>query len=312
MDFSIFYKESFDNGDYSKLDHYDIFLSAFDNCDRTRIVFENVNADIKYWFLFPQNTYVQDGVPTDNVYKSGFFKEDEYFLDFIRMGVISNKLSICIDITGFLRPHLLFLLKYIRILGVQRLDMIYTEPAQYRDGDETKFSGFIDEIRSVEGYTSANINPNSDNDLLIVGAGYDDYLIAKIAQHKSKTKNKYFILGFPSLQPDMYQENILKMGRANESIGEGKHIRYAPAFDPFITAETIKDIVNENPNVTNIYLSPLSTKPHTIGMALYFLWYSDNQPLNIIFPYSNHYATKHAIGVKRTWKYTIELPKKSI
>lgn len=106
----------------------------------------------------------------------------------------------------------------------------------------------------------------------------------------------------------MYQESVLKMENAKESIGDNKQIRFAPAFDPFITAQVIDEIIKENPNSTNIYLSPLSTKPQTIGMALYFMWNFKFQPLNIIFPYSKSHTTKHAIGIKRTWRYTFEFP----
>ena len=177
---------------------------------------------------------------------------------------------------------------------------------QYKDADETKFSGYIDGIQDVEGCSSINNNPNADNDLLIICAGYDDDLIAKIAQNKGHCQKKYYILGFPSLQPDMYQESILKMENAKQSTGEFKKIKFAPAFDPFVTAQIINEIVDENPSSTNIYLSPLSTKPQTVGMALFYITNYEKLPISIIFPYSKTYTSKHAEGIKRTWRYTVE------
>jgi len=152
------------------------------------------------------------------------------------------------------------------------------------------------------------INPQTDNDLLIIAAGYDDNLIAKVSQEKNYCKKKYYIIGFPSLQPDMYQESIFKIYSAKESIGENITPKYAPAFDPFITAQMIHDIVEENAKVSNIYLSPLSTKPQAVGIILYYIWNYNRHSLNIIFPFSNHYTSKNAIGIKRTWKYTFEYP----
>ena len=105
----------------------------------------------------------------------------------------------------------------------------------------------------------------------------------------------------------MYQESILKMHQAKDSIGQ-REDRYAPAFDPFVTAQIINDIVEENPNHSNIYLSPLSTKPQALGIALYYLWNFESKPINIIFPYSNTYHPKTATGIKKTWKYTFEFP----
>lgn len=151
-------------------------------------------------------------------------------------------------------------------------------------------------------------NPNTNNDILIITAGYDDNLLAKIAQNKNQCKKRYFILGFPSLQPDMYQESIIKIENAKESIGENKILKFSPANDPFVTAQIISEIINDNPDATNIYLSPLSTKPQSIGIALYFLWNFKEKPISVIFPFSNTYSTKHAIGIQRIWKYTFEFP----
>ena len=177
----------------------------------------------------------------------------------------------------------------------------------YKNAEETTFSGFIDEVRLIEGCAASYFNPNTDNDLLIITAGYDDKLIAKVSQAKSKIKRKYYILGFPSLQPDFYQESILKIHHAKESIGDISS-KHAPAFDPFVTAQIIEEIISENSDHTNIYLSPLSTKPQTLGIALYYLFNCNTKPINIIFPFSQHYFPKTAIGIKSTWKYTFELP----
>jgi hypothetical protein len=105
----------------------------------------------------------------------------------------------------------------------------------------------------------------------------------------------------------MYQESILKIYQAKESIGQ-RIDKFAPAFDPFVTAQVISDIITENPDHANIYLSPLSTKPQALGIALYYLWNFEKKPLNIIFPFSNKYFPKTASGIKKTWRYVFELP----
>ena len=62
--------------------------------------------------------------------------------------------------------------------------------------------------------------PDVSNDILIIGSGYDDELISKIADNKNHCK-KLQIFGFPSLRPEMYQENILNSHKASEAIGAG-------------------------------------------------------------------------------------------
>ncbi|MDY0903894.1 hypothetical protein [Pedobacter sp. CFBP9032] len=305
MDYTIFYKTSYDNGKLDCKENYDLFFSAFDDCERTKVIYDAINSTKKFWIDFPH--YKHENLNIDNLYKCNSLKEDECFIDLFSQIDLQSTTKICIDITGFIRPHLIFFIISLYRSGIKKIDFLYSEPQHYKNAEETQFSGFIDEVRIIEGCSSEQHFTNTDNDILIVAAGYDDKLIAKVCQDKGKIKKKYYILGFPSLQPDMYQESILKIYQAQESIGS-RIDKYAPAFDPFVTAQAIEEIICENPEHSNIYLSPLSTKPQTLGIALYYIFNFSVKPINILFPYSNTYFPKTATGIKKTWKYTFELP----
>jgi hypothetical protein len=305
MDYTIFYKTSYENGNVDCGEGYDFFFSAYDACERTTKIFEKINSKSKIWIDFP---HYKNDFTNDNVYKCESFKEDECFIELFSQIDIKTNSKVCIDITGFIRPHLIFFIKYLHRIGVKKIDFLYSEPQHYKNAEDTTFSGFVNEVKVIEGCGSEMNLPNTENDLLIISAGYDNNLIARVSSNKSKIKKRYYILGFPSLQPDMYQENILKMYQAKDSIGQRSDDRYAPAFDPFVTAQVISDIVEENSNHSNIYLSPLSTKPQTLGIVLYYLWNFKTKPINIIFPYSKTYLPKTATGIKKTWKYTFEFP----
>ncbi len=305
MDYTIFYKSSYENGEIDNKDVYDYFFSAYDNCERTKLIFEKIHSNYRLWIDFPH--YNNKDLNINHLYKCKSYREDECFIDLFETIKIEPNSKVCIDITGFIRPHLIFFIISLYRLGFKKIDFLYSEPQHYKDAEETTFSGFINEVKIIEGCSSEINYTNIDNDLLIIAAGYDDKLISKVSQEKSKIKKKYYIIGFPSLQPDMYQENILKIHQAKESIGL-RIDKFASAFDPFITAQVINEIIEENPDHSNIYLSPLSTKPQTLGIAFYYLWNYKNKPLNIIFPYSNIYSPKTATGIKKTWKYTFELP----
>lgn len=304
MDYTIFYKTSYDNGNIDCGEGYDLFISAYDGCERTTTIFDKIKSDKKIWIDFP---HYKNDFNEDDVYHCRSFREDECFIDLFESIQLRADLKICIDITGFIRPHLIFFIKYLHYSGIKKIDFLYSEPQHYNNAEDTTFSGFINEVKLIEGCSSPINIPDTDNDLLIVSAGYDDNLIARILQFKSKIKRKYFLVGFPSLQPDMYQENILKINKVKDTIGK-KTDKYAPAFDPFVTAQVINDIVEENSNHSNVYLSPLSTKPQTLGIVFYYLWNFEKKPINIIFPYSEIYLPKTATGIKKTWKYTFELP----
>ena len=305
MDYTIFYKSNYEGGNIDCGTGYDFLFSGYDDCERTKTIFEKIKAKTKIWIEFPH--YNLNLIENEKIYKCKSYKEDEAFIELFQKTQITSLAKVCIDITGFIRPHLIFFVAYLHRLGIKNIDFFYSEPIHYKDAEETTFSGFIDEVKLIEGCSSSIINPNTENDLLIITAGYDDKLIAKVSQHKSKIKEKVYILGFPSLQPDMYQESILKLYNAKDSIGKIDR-RFSPAFDPFVTAQTIHEIVESKPNCSNIYLSPLSTKPQTLGIALYYLWNFHKKPVNIVFPYSKIYNVKTAVGIKKTWKYTFELP----
>ena len=263
MDYTIFYKNSFNDGNVICRDIYDFFFSGYDDCERTKTIFDKINSNFKLWINFPHYHLELLDLKDKNIYECISYKEDECFIDLFKKLTISPSSKICIDITGFIRPHLIFFTIYLYRLGIKKIDFLYTEPQHYKNAEDTTFSGFIDEVRLIEGCSSAINFTKTDNDLLIITAGYDDNLIARVSNYKSKINKKFYILGFPSLQPDMYQENILKIYQAKDSIGQ-RIDRFAPAFDPFVTAQIIDDIVEENNNDSNIYFSPLSTKPQTL------------------------------------------------
>ena len=114
----------------------------------------------------------------------------------------------------------------------------------------------------------------------------------------------------------MYQENVIRASLAAESIGsnffQDRNYFFAPANDPFVTASVLQDIVRkleEKHKVTNLYLSPLSTKPQVLGFALYYLTEQIDKSASIIFPISEKYTRETSKGISKVWKYTVEMPK---
>ncbi|MCK6650551.1 MAG: hypothetical protein L6Q66_12910, partial [Bacteroidia bacterium] len=164
------------------------------------------------------------------------------------------------------------------------------------------------------GYEGSHI-PDTSNDILIIGSGYDDSRITDVANDKAKAR-KIQLFGFPSLQPDMYQENVLKAYKAEAAVGGESFIDpskniYAPANDPFVSAQLIKEFIekeNTKKPITNLYFSPVSTKAHALGIALCFIWLHEI-PTSVIFPFCEQYFTDTTIGVGKVMIYTVELPK---
>lgn len=305
MDYSYYFMDEIkDCGDLC----YNLFISGYDGCARTTIPYGKIHADEKYWLVFPQYEQGIDDLPDDYL-TSEKLSEDEYVLEVFEKIDLEEGKTLCIDATGILIPHLLFIIQFLKRRGFKNFDIIYSEPSNYPKAEDTVFTKNVNRPRPVEGYSTSAKNVNGD-DALIIFAGFDDALVTAVARDKSKSLYKYLFTGFPSIQADMYQQNLLQLSKSKESIGETFVTRcMAPAYDPFVAASRLQRIVDDlmqsKYNIEYIHISPLSTKPMAIAAALVYL--SNKQhPIDVIYPPADTYLSEHAVGLKRTWRYTIE------
>lgn len=320
IDYTINYKSKYkDVGDFIAGNHYDLFISAFNDSERVKTVFNQTNASESHWLILPEYNYKKSEYPTivdkQRLYEfERNMEEGEIIRSYFEKARISKESRLCFDTTGFVRPHLIFLVRFLKKFGIDRVDFIYTDPISYIKKENTSFTIDYVEVKSVNGCEGIH-NPDTANDLLIVGSGYDDKRIADVSKSKANAR-KVQLFGFPSLQPDMYQENVIKAYKAEEASTGGERYFidsstsiFAPANDPFVTAQNLSDFINfENQKkpVTNLYLSPLSTKAQTLGFALYYITECLEKPVSIIFPYCSGYARETTEGISKIWKYTVE------
>jgi len=316
-DYTIFYKDYFNNtADVSKLGPWDIFVSTYSLDERIVKVFDAISANEKYWLIHKEYNFASGEVPS----ASGFIKvydptqrEDEadFISNFFGSLRITDKTKLCIDITAFTRPTLIFLMYFLKnSLKLRKFELLYSEPNYYSAQEKTVFAEDVTKVSQIAGYEGKHV-PDNLKDVLIIGTGYDHSLITHVAEDKEYAQ-KIKIFGFPSLKADMYQENILQVQKAVEAIGT--HIAppfayYAPAYDPFVTASILNEILEnlkEEGNYTNIYLCPLGTKAHVLGFALFYLNQCFDAPISIIYPHCSYKNKKDSVGLSGVWKYVIE------
>jgi hypothetical protein len=318
IDYTIFYKKKYKpDDDWQSENNWDLLISAYNSSERVQKIFEEANAREKHWLMLPDYDYKENEFPlSGKVFAPALTHEADFIQEYFQQARIdiSNK-KLCVDITGFMRPHLMFLIKYLWMNGVYKFDALYTDPSRYAKKEETKFSDeVVSEVRQVAGYEGNHI-PDTSNDVLIIAAGYDHQLISYVAEDKDKSR-KIQIFGLPSLQADMYQENVLRASIAAEAVGviagDDPNNYFAPANDPFVTASLLQEIVrnlNQRRKITNLYLSPLSTKAQVLGFALYYLTELQDSASSIIFPISSKYTRETTKGISNISKYEVELPK---
>lgn len=315
IEYTAMYKDELPvESDWPAAVQWDIFLSAYTAARRVQFVYDKALARSKHWLVFPEYGFGQTECPSGS-FTSDSRDEAEYVSSFWDRNIGDpSGLTLGIDITGFVRPYLIFFLRWLARCGVRQFDALYTEPVIYEKREKTRFSDeVVVEVRQIRGFEGTH-DPDTSNDYLIIGAGYDDQLIAQVAETKEFSK-KIQIFGLPSLRADMYQENVLRAYRAQEAVGthtsHETNSYFAPANDPFVTANTLRDVVNHvsaRKSITNLYLSPLATKPQALGFALYYMTERQSSATSLIFPFCEAYNQETTKGISRIWKYTVELP----
>ncbi|MBZ9677810.1 hypothetical protein [Mesorhizobium sp. ES1-1] len=289
---------------------WDVFISAHNPTERVLRVFDAVSAKQKDWVSHAEYGLTKDRVPPGS-FTSDARREDDFMFEYFEerlRGVDLKTVSICVDVTGFMRPHMLYLVHYLSEKGAKKVDIVYAEPGHYKRLDDTQFaSDRVHTVRQVAGYEGITANKTRD-DLLIINAGFEDRLTAEVAEDKDKAR-KVVLLGLPSLKADMYQQGVLRTRRARDALGEGARELFAPAADPFATATVLSDLVGKerlSSGIDNLYLSPLSTKPSALGFALFYIRECRGTAASIIFPFSESYAADASEGIGRIWKYEME------
>lgn len=201
--------------------------------------------------------------------------------------------------------------KMLQAQGFSTFIMLYADPAGYAAGAGTIFSrSEVEVVRQVRGYEGSHLVA-SENDVLIIGGGYDAKLVHRVADSKQDARH-YLMLGLPGLEAHMYQESRFRLARVLESLrrfGSSSWL-FAPANDPFMTAQTLQDALlapEAFRSDANVYLSPVGAKTQALGFALFALLEGENLPLSIIFPYTPEYSEKTSFGLTRVHAFEIEL-----
>lgn len=306
---------------------YDLFISAFTKESMVHDIFNEVEANKKIWVILPDYKLIANDlneIKQDECFKLDVdITSDELEMNFITQFCQKYNIEaykdkkVCIDITGFVKPYMIYLLYSLINSGFNKMDILYSEPKSYKNQEETTFSDeeFIS-VRSINGFDIRS--DEAKDDLLIINAGYDYRLMRNIASYKKYVKAKTILIGFPSLQPIMYQENILNLEKASDELGltaDTFKPLYAPANDPFETAKAINNHVLahiENHDVKTIYLAPLATKSQTLGMLLFFLYerkyfLEKHIDIKIIYPFTGAYSPSSGKELFRVNLYQLEI-----
>jgi hypothetical protein len=181
----------------------------------------------------------------------------------------------------------------------------------YAKQEETVFttttSGVVRPVRGMYG------SPGPGSDHLLIAVGYDHQSIAEVSSCKDGVRG-HPMFAFPSLSADMYQQSALRASQSGDIALRDEWINnrlFAPANDPFATAAVISErihAIDAASPTENVYLAPLSTKAQTLGMSLY--WHLEGQlrgRCTVLLPECLTYSRETSKGIRRLWRYDVEL-----
>jgi hypothetical protein len=276
-------------------------------------VFEKTPAGRKIWLVHPEYKYLEAELPdAGEVVKPAQKDEREQVQALLEAtGPLVGR-RVCIDITGFMRHVLTFLVAKLNALGVNSFTAVYSEPEAYSKQEATVFSTqTTGRVRAIAGMRLSN---NEDaQDALVLGVGFDHALINEVMNNKDHVV-VYPILGFPPLSPDMFQQSAIRASHSGGPALEEAWItnrRFAPANDPFATAGVVAELVRKIDGARlppNVYLSPLSTKVQALGFALYWVLEGKGRgAVSMLLPECETYSRETSTGLKRLWTYEVEL-----
>ena len=289
---------------------WDVFISCYNNSERVLKIFTNICANEKIWIITPEYQYKKSEYPKENYLEGDSLNEAELIVNTIGDYLKDKRhLSICIDITGFMRQHIIFLIKFMHINKIKNYDLIYSEPSYYAKKSDTSFTeSDVEEVRQISSFEGCH-NRNTANDILILGVGYDHNLMSRVILNKDQA-HLIFLFGLPSLSADMYQESLLRFNRvsANSIKISNENTFFTSVNDPFVNASMLSTIykhLKKKQEKINLYLCPLSTKPQALGFTLFYMKELQNESASIIFPFSSSYSRETSKGIGRIWLYPI-------
>ena len=236
-DYALFRKSLHSAYDLDRL-RFDVLISGYNSSPRVNELWARVSATHRIWIDHVEYGFSKGEIPDADALHDGLDGEGEidFWLRLIR-GINLTRApkdsSIAVDITGIMRQHVMAMPLAFALAGFDKITALYSDPDTYAGGIKTRFSiGSVLNVAPVNGFEGVHGTSLDEQDLLIIGGGYDNRLISAVAESKRAAEHAVLV-GLPSLQPHMYQESLLKLHEASEFINNYSrrtHL-FAPAND---------------------------------------------------------------------------------
>ena len=210
----------------------------------------------------------------------------------------SSQRKITIDVSTMIKWHILILLKYLELKNLlKNVRILYTEPQDYETNLFNPLSFGIKKIFPIPLFSGEH--DFSNESMLIIMLGYEGN--RALALLEKKDPNKCLLLIAKPPYHKEWEGRTEEMNKAIINLVGESNIRYIDSRNPMIVANQLRELLSD-PNISayNHYISPLGTKPQTIGLYLYL----STKPQNTILIYGSplrHNELFYSHGIGDTW-----------
>ncbi len=229
----------------------------------------------------------------------------DFIIDLEEIGI--NNKTILIDITSIKHPLVFyFILIFKNHFSPKNLFISYTEPEKYMKNNNDIIDDKFDlterfcEVNSLPGFLRV-VDYNKDR-LLVTIMGFEGNRFNKCFNDINPANRKtYAIAGFPSFYPNWQyyvysqNQNVLEQSKAYSLINR------TTANEPFGIYNILKKIKKNNPQY-EIYIAPLGTKPHSLGVSMFAV---NNEDVQLYYDFPSYGKKIRTIGVGHSLLYNL-------
>lgn len=216
--------------------------------------------------------------------------------------ILSNNMTIGIDISCFTKPYFYVILKYLRDkVSISSLYAFYTEPKSYIFS-----SGLLKSYHSTSGSLSVMEIPGFPGEesrhakkILIVLLGFDGELSSFITDEISPEKT-IVINGFPGYFPKFKDISMIN----NEKLVSSSDIKYTRANNPYEVYNMLDSLRKTSADNAFLNIAPLGTKPMALGACLFAI---NNPTTRVVYPLPDQYESVTTDQCWNSWFYKIPL-----
>lgn len=278
-------------------DSYIIITSNIPNIRSSKLITKLAGCkyiNVSYYLSMNDNNTLNDkfriDVSFDNTFTLKEFSSLELGLNSFVKQLNEQSKKIIIDISSF---HLRFLGAFLAVINNYDWESIictYTEPTAYprstetmpTDGEKKELIGGFDLNSSFWGYEEIpnlkTISSEQNNFVWIVFLGFEGKRADSVYTEISDDINNIIpVITFPSIRPGWanfaYEANQILFEKARIYSPD---IKYTDATNPFEAYNFIEK-VKENHKNQHIVISPLGTRPVSLGALLYAIQHDESE-----------------------------------